>query len=72
MTRISAFIAGLLFGIGLLLSGMANPAKVLGFLDAQIGFDDLLNRLGHALEGPSGSRLAETIRKQYPVALHDR
>jgi len=27
------FIAGLLFGIGLLVSGMANPAKVLGFLD---------------------------------------
>lgn len=25
--------AGLLFGIGLILSGMANPAKVLGFLD---------------------------------------
>lgn len=33
MTRISGFIAGVLFGIGLLLSGMANPAKVIGFLD---------------------------------------
>ncbi len=30
---ISAFIVGLVFGIGLLVSGMANPAKVLGFLD---------------------------------------
>lgn len=29
----SAFIAGLVFGIGLLVSGMANPEKVLGFLD---------------------------------------
>jgi len=28
-----AFGAGLVFGIGLVLSGMANPAKVLGFLD---------------------------------------
>ena len=28
-----AFLAGLVFGIGLLLSGMADPAKVLGFLD---------------------------------------
>lgn len=28
-----SFIAGLTFGIGLLLSGMANPEKVLGFLD---------------------------------------
>jgi hypothetical protein len=29
----SAFVAGLVFGIGLLVSGMANPAKILGFLD---------------------------------------
>lgn len=29
----SAFVCGLLFGLGLLLAGMANPAKVLGFLD---------------------------------------
>ncbi|BBR53581.1 MULTISPECIES: DUF6691 family protein [Pseudomonas] len=33
MSRISGFIAGVLFGMGLLLAGMANPAKVLGFLD---------------------------------------
>jgi hypothetical protein len=26
-------IAGLLFGVGLMVSGMANPAKILGFLD---------------------------------------
>ena len=30
---------------------------------AEIGFDDLLNRLDQALQGPSGARLAETIRK---------
>ena len=29
----AALAAGLLFGAGLMLSGMANPAKVLGFLD---------------------------------------
>jgi uncharacterized membrane protein YedE/YeeE len=28
-----AFAAGLIFGAGLVVSGMANPAKVLGFLD---------------------------------------
>ena len=28
-----SFISGLIFGIGLIISGMANPAKVLGFLD---------------------------------------
>ena len=30
---LSAFGAGLLFGCGLLLSGMADPARVLGFFD---------------------------------------
>lgn len=29
----TAFVAGLLFGAGLLLSGMADPANVLGFFD---------------------------------------
>ncbi|WP_296225823.1 DUF6691 family protein [Ralstonia sp. UBA689] len=33
MTAIAALLAGLLFGIGLMISGMANPAKVQGFLD---------------------------------------
>ncbi|BEU96684.1 YeeE/YedE family protein [Acidovorax sp. DW039] len=31
--RIFEFVAGLLFGMGLLLSGMTDPSKVLGFLD---------------------------------------
>ncbi|MEG0002951.1 MAG: YeeE/YedE family protein [Comamonas sp.] len=29
----TALLAGLVFGMGLIVSGMANPAKVLGFLD---------------------------------------
>jgi uncharacterized membrane protein YedE/YeeE len=33
MTIPSAFAAGLLFGIGLIVSGMTDPAKVLDFLD---------------------------------------
>ena len=33
MYAIAAFVAGLVFGIGLIVSGMFNPAKVLGFLD---------------------------------------
>jgi uncharacterized membrane protein YedE/YeeE len=31
--RISEFLVGLLFGFGLILSGMTDPGKVLGFLD---------------------------------------
>ena len=33
MTILTALFAGLVFGLGLILSGMSNPAKVLGFLD---------------------------------------
>jgi len=33
MNALAAFGAGLLFGLGLLLSGMADPGKVIGFLD---------------------------------------
>jgi uncharacterized membrane protein YedE/YeeE len=39
---ISAFGAGLLFGIGLWLSGMANPRKVLDFLDIAGNWDPSL------------------------------
>ncbi|MFL1453711.1 DUF6691 family protein [Marinobacter sp. GN3S48] len=39
---LSAFGAGLVFGIGLLISGMANPEKVLGFLDLAGAWDPSL------------------------------
>lgn len=42
MSRLSAFIAGLLFGLGLLLAGMADPAKVLAFLDLAGDWDPSL------------------------------
>jgi uncharacterized membrane protein YedE/YeeE len=33
MFAFAAFISGLVFGVGLIVSGLVNPAKVLGFLD---------------------------------------
>ena len=33
MYVLTSLLAGLVFGLGLIVSGMANPAKVLGFLD---------------------------------------
>lgn len=33
MTALVALLAGLLFGAGLLISGMTNPANIIGFLD---------------------------------------
>jgi len=41
--RIAAgFLAGLLFGLGLVVSGMSNPAKVLNFLDVAGAWDPSL------------------------------
>ena len=42
MRKLTALLAGLLFGIGLLLAGMANPTKVLGFLDLAGAWDPSL------------------------------
>jgi uncharacterized membrane protein YedE/YeeE len=42
MSRVSTFLAGLLFGLGLCLSGMTDPQKVLGFLDLAGAWDPSL------------------------------
>jgi len=39
MKNLSALFIGLLFGLGLVVSGMINPAKVLGFLDISGAWD---------------------------------
>lgn len=39
MVMLIAFASGLVFGLGLIVSGMANPAKVLGFLDIAGSWD---------------------------------
>lgn len=42
MPAVTAFLTGLLFGVGLIVSGMTNPAKVLGFLDLGGAWDPSL------------------------------
>ncbi|HWI13648.1 MAG TPA: DUF6691 family protein [Burkholderiales bacterium] len=42
MNLISAFLAGLLFGVGLIFAGMVNPAKVIAFLDVAGAWDPSL------------------------------
>ena len=43
MTTLFSFLAGLVFGAGLMVSGMTNPAKVLGFLDLAGRWDPSLS-----------------------------
>ncbi len=42
MYTAASFAAGFVFGLGLLVAGMANPAKVLGFLDLAGAWDPSL------------------------------
>lgn len=42
MKRLTALLSGLLFGFGLLISGMTDPEKVLGFLDVAGAWDPSL------------------------------
>ncbi|MEN9544165.1 MAG: hypothetical protein RLZZ598_998 [Pseudomonadota bacterium] len=42
LSLLTSLVAGLVFGLGLIVSGMANPAKVLGFLDLAGAWDPSL------------------------------
>eukprot|EP01030_Chromulinospumella_sphaerica_P017919 gene17919-17764_t len=57
-------IAGLVFGWGLIISGMANPAKVIGFLDLSMPWDpSLMFVMGGAIAlGLPGFLLAKRLK----------
>ena len=63
--RLIEFLVGLIFGIGLLLSGMSNPSKVLGFLDIFGLWDPslLLVMGGAVFVGLFGFHVAKTRTK---------
>ena len=42
MNAVWAFLAGLLFGLGLIVSGMTDPSKIIGFLDITGAWDPSL------------------------------
>ncbi|MBB3006889.1 DUF6691 family protein [Cupriavidus alkaliphilus] len=67
MGTLLALLAGLVFGIGLILSGMANPAKVLGFLDLAGTWDPSLAFVmaGAILVGVAAFALARRRRRSW-------
>ncbi|WP_102106990.1 DUF6691 family protein [Oceaniglobus roseus] len=71
MRPILGFLAGLVFGLGLILSGMSNPAKVLNFLDIFGAWDPSLAFVmgGAVVTTFLGYRLA--WRRPAPVLLPD-
>ena len=60
MLALSAFAAGLLFGLGLIVSHMADPSKVLGFLD-------LAGRWDPSLAFVMGGAVAIDLAARKPV-----
>lgn len=70
MFNFTAFLSGLLFGIGLILSRMADPAKVLNFLDFTGDWDPSLAfvMIGAIAVGLVGFYLA----RQRPSSLLDK
>jgi hypothetical protein len=65
MLNLNAFLVGLLFGLGLIISGMANPAKVIGFLDLAGAWDPSLAFVmgGAILIGSGGFAIAKKLRR---------
>lgn len=63
--RVSEFLVGLIFGVGLILGGMTNPAKVIGFLDLTGLWDPSLMFVmgGAAAIGFFGFRFAKARRE---------
>lgn len=74
MLVIFAFLCGLIFGVGLLISGMANPEKVLGFLDLSQPWDPSLAfvMIGAIAVGIVGFALVKGKKKAFcgvPILL---
>lgn len=63
----SAFAVGLLFGLGLLVSGMADPAKVLAFLDVTGRWDPSLALVMAGAVAVSAAGYHLTRRRGRPV-----
>jgi uncharacterized membrane protein YedE/YeeE len=79
MHIVTAFIVGLIFGIGLIVAGMTDPAKVQGFLDLAGDWDPSLALVmgGAILVGLVAFRIAGTRERallgdamRLPTATH--
>ena len=64
---VSAFAVGLLFGLGLLVSGMGDPAKVLAFLDVTGRWDPSLALVMAGAVAVSAAGYHLTRRRGRPV-----
>ncbi|WP_394004567.1 DUF6691 family protein [Luteimonas sp. WGS1318] len=68
MTRAIALLCGVLFGAGLVVSDMVNPARVLAFLDVAGHWDPALALVMGAALVPSALAYVWRGRRQRPLA----
>ncbi|MFC0167157.1 DUF6691 family protein [Pseudoduganella danionis] len=64
MLVLTSLLAGLLFGLGLIISGMANPVKVQGFLDLAGNWDPSLAMVMAGAIGIGGFTFLLARRRQ--------
>jgi uncharacterized protein len=67
MRTAAAGLAGLVFGVGLFVAGMTNPAKVLGFLDLAGSWDPTLAFVMGGALGVNALSWAVTRRQVKPL-----
>jgi uncharacterized membrane protein YedE/YeeE len=67
MLTLASFLCGLIFGLGLLISGMTQPTKVLGFLDVLGRWDPTLALVMVAALVVSGVGFALVRQQRRPV-----
>jgi len=72
MVALTSFLCGLVFGVGLLISGMTQPAKVLGFLDVFGRWDPTLAFVmaGAVAASSVGYALARRSKRPMIAAQH--
>ncbi|MDQ3637229.1 MAG: YeeE/YedE family protein [Actinomycetota bacterium] len=66
-----ALLSGALFGLGLAVSGMADPAKVIGFLDVSGGWDPTLAFVMGGAILVAGPAFHLIFRRRRPVLAED-
>ena len=71
MIRLIALACGLLFGAGLVVSDMVNPARVLAFLDVAGNWDPALALVMGAALVPSALAYAWRRHRRRPLAAAD-
>jgi uncharacterized membrane protein YedE/YeeE len=67
MAALASFVCGLIFGLGLVISGMTQPQKVLGFLDIFGRWDPTLAFVMVAAFAVSGTGFALARQQRRPL-----